>query len=415
MYEIETINLKKFKKKIKKISKKPIFWLVILLIVVLAIFSSSVEKVDIFSGIKNYFKETSTPVSTDSPYIPQTSQEQAVINTVKEASPAVVSIIISKDIPIMEEYYYSPFPDFPGIEVPGYRQKGTEKKEIGGGTGFIVSSDGLVLTNKHVVLDEKADYTVFTNDGKKYTGKVLAKDPVQDFAIIKITSSTPFPIVRLGDSEDLQIGQSVIAIGNALGEYRNTVSVGVISGLGRTISASDSDSFTETLEDIIQTDAAINPGNSGGPLLNLRGEVIGINTAVAQDAQSISFAIPINYGKKDIQQVATIGKIVYPFIGIRYVIINDDIKEKDNLSVNYGAWIKKGDSGQPAITKDSPADKAGLKDGDIVLEINRQKITQEHTLSEIIVKHNPGDTVTLKVLRDGKEMTIPVTLSERPQ
>ncbi|MFA5878052.1 MAG: PDZ domain-containing protein, partial [Candidatus Staskawiczbacteria bacterium] len=212
----------------------------------------------------------------------------------------------------------------------------------------------------------------------------------------------------------LQIGQSVIAIGNALGEFRNTVSVGVISGLGRTVSASGAGDFTEVLEDIIQTDAAINKGNSGGPLLNLKGEVIGINTAVAEAAQSIGFAIPITRAKKDIEQVSANGKIVYPFLGIRYVLVTADLKEKNELPVDYGAWIKKGEKGEVAITKDSAADKAGIKAGDIILEINSQKITQDNSLSKMISRYNPGDAVTLKVLRDGQESDIQVTLGERP-
>ncbi len=357
-------------------------------------------------------------------YTPQTSQEEAVIRVVKEASPAVVSIIISKDVPVLEQYYYNPFPNLaPDFSVPQYRQKGTEKKEIGGGTGFIISEDGLILTNKHVVNDKEAEYTVFTNDGEKYTARVLAKDPVQDLAIFKIEQDSvvnkdgeivveAFPIVRLGDSSVLQIGQSVIAIGNALGEYRNTVSVGVVSGLGRTISASGG-GMSEILEDIIQSDSAINPGNSGGPLLNLRGEVIGINTAIAQEAQNIGFAIPINKAKRDIEQVVRINKIVYPFLGVRYVLVNEKIKEDKKLLVDYGALILKGDNGEPAITLGSAAEKAGLKENDIILEFNGQKITKDNSLARMISNYNPGDKVTLKVLSDGQEKNLEVVLGER--
>jgi len=215
-----------------------------------------------------------TPTATPFPaYVPQTSQEEAVINAVKNVSPAVVSIIISKDVPIIEQYYVNPFEGIDpfggdpfGIQIPQYQQQGTQKQEVGGGTGFIISQDGIVLTNKHVVMDNQAEYTVFTNDGKKFPAKVLALDPVQDLAVIRIDRGSytdPFPTVKLGDSSILQIGQSVITIGNALGEYRNTVSVGVVSGLGRTISASGG-GLVETLDDVIQTDAAINKGNSGG-------------------------------------------------------------------------------------------------------------------------------------------------------
>ncbi|MDO8424490.1 MAG: trypsin-like peptidase domain-containing protein, partial [bacterium] len=216
--------------------------------------------------------EKETIVERQSIYLPQTSQEEATINVVKEASPAVVSIIVSKDLPVIEEYYINPFPEFFGQEfqIPQYRQNGTQRQEIGGGTGFIISPDGMILTNKHVVADTSADYTVLTNDGKKLPAKVLARDPVQDLAVIKVDQEKlvdkagqltfkPFSTLALGDSDKLQIGQTVVAIGNALGEFQNTVSVGVISGLGRTITASGG-GLVETLEGVIQTDAAINKG-----------------------------------------------------------------------------------------------------------------------------------------------------------
>lgn len=364
-------------------------------------------------------------------YASSFSYEQAIINVVKEASPSVLSIIISKDLPVYEQQWISPFEGF-GFEVPQYVQKGTEKKEVGGGSGFIVSEDGLVLTNKHVVLDKTAEYTVLTNDGQKYPAKVLALDPVQDLAIIKIEISEEelknkatgdfqqdlekqkFKAIKLGDSSSIQIGQSAIAIGNALGELRNTVSVGVISGLERTISASGG-GFSETLEDIIQTDSAINAGNSGGPLLNLKGEVIGINTAMAQGAEGIGFAIPINKAKRDIEQVIKNNKIVYPFLGVRYVLINDEVKEENDLPVNYGAWVIKGEKGERAITKNSAAEIAGIKEKDIILEFNNEKITAENSMAKIISNYNAGDKIVLKILRDKEEITIDVILGERPE
>jgi serine protease Do len=212
----------------------------------------------------------------------------------------------------------------------------------------------------------------------------------------------------------IQIGQTAIAIGNALGQFSNTVSVGVVSGLGRTVSASDqSNSLSETLEGIIQTDAAINSGNSGGPLLNLKGEVIGIDTAVAEGAQSIGFAIPINMVKKDIDQVSKTNKIIYPFLGVRYILVDDQVKQKYNLSVDYGALVLKGDNGEPAITAGSAAEKAGIKEKDVILEINGEKITTENSMSKIIQKYNAGDKITLHVLRNDKEQDINVTLGER--
>lgn len=340
-------------------------------------------------------------------------QENAVIGVVNEVSPAVVSIIISKNMPIFEEYYANPFGSlFPDFQVPQYRQKGTELQEIGGGSGFIISVDGLILTNKHVVSDKDAEYTVLANDGNKYPAKVLAIDPTQDLALIKIDKADSLPTVKLGDSDSLQIGQTIITIGNALGEFRNTVSVGVISGLSRTITASGG-GISETIEDVIQTDAAINPGNSGGPLLNLKGEVVGINTAVVSGAQNIAFAIPINKAKKDIESVKSSGKIIYPFLGVRYVLINDTVQSDNKLSVNYGAWLQKGENGEAAVSAGSAAEKAGLKEGDIILEFNGEKITEDNILSEIIMKYNPGDKIDLKILRGGKEMMVAVTLGER--
>jgi len=354
-------------------------------------------------------------------YLPQTSQEEAIIETVKEASLAVVSIVISKDVPVIEKRIeeFGPFE----LEIP--QQRGSEKREIGGGTGFIVSKEGLVLTNKHVVLDEEAEYMIFTKKGKKYPAKVLAKDPFQDLAILKIEQGRKvnekgeiemesFSVIKLGDSDSLKMGQTVIAIGNALGEFRNTVSVGVISGLGRRITASsDEGGYVETLEDVIQTDAAINRGNSGGPLLNLNKEVIGINTAMVSQAQSIGFAIPINKVKRDIEQVRAQGKIVYPFLGVRYVLVNEEIQEEENLSVDYGALIVSGEQGDSAIVSGSAADKAGLKEGDIILELNGEKITEDNSLSKVIIKCSPGDKVTLKILRGEKEKIIEVTLGEK--
>ncbi len=349
--------------------------------------------------------------------IPKTSfaQEEAITGIVKKYSPAVVSVIVSKDVPVLENCYVNPFGNDPffqqffgNIQIPSQCQNGYKKQEVGGGTGFIISSDGLILTNKHVVSDTAAEYTVLTNDEKKYTATVLARDPLKDLAVIKIEASN-LPTVVLGNSDDLQIGQTVIAIGNALGEFRNTVSTGIISGLARTIIASGGGQ-SEELRNIIQTDAAINPGNSGGPLLNLRGEVIGVNAAVAEGAQGIGFALPINEAKKAVNGVKTQGKIVYPFIGINYVSITETIQKDNKLPVAEGAWIKPQAS---AIVKASPAEKAGLKAGDIITEVNGEKVTAKNVLGDVIQKYNVGDIIKLKVLRDGYALEISVTLEER--
>lgn len=358
----------------------------------------------------------------ESLYESKFTYEQAIIDAAKNASPSVVSIVISKNLPVYEEQFINPFGNFGSgfdIQIPQYVQKGTQYKQVGAGSGFIISEDGLILTNKHVVSDSKADYAVLANDGQKYTAKVLALDPVQDLAIIKIqrpegTSDKKFKPVVMGDSSGIQIGQTAIAIGNALGQFSNTVSVGVISGLQRTVSASDSaGSFSETLENIIQTDAAINAGNSGGPLLNLKGEVIGINTAMAQGAEAVGFAIPINMAKKDIEQVSKNNKIVYPFLGVRYVLVDDQVKQQYKLSVDYGALVLKGTKGELAITKDSPAEKAGLKEKDIILKINDENISTKNSLASTIQKYNVGDKIKLHILRDNKEQDVEVVLGER--
>jgi len=364
-------------------------------------------------------------------YVPQTTEEEKTIQAVKKTSPAVVSIVITKDVPIIEKYYINPFGSDPfgawpfgdEFKIPQYREKGTEKKEVGGGTGFIISKDGLILTNKHVVLDKEADYTVLLNDGRKFPAKILARDPFYDLAVIKIDQSDipagerkAFPTVKLGDSSKLQIGQTVIAIGNALGEFQNTVSVGVISGLGRNITATGGTGFAETLEGIIQTDAAINPGNSGGPLLNLSGEVIGINVARSTSGENIGFSLPINMAKRDIDQIRATGKVVYPFLGVYYTIITDELSKANDLPVDYGAWIGRDNLGrktEKVTIPGSPAEKAGIKRDDIILEFDHQKITSKNPLAKIILQYSPSDRVSLKILRDNKKINLEVVLSER--
>jgi len=435
-YKLPEFDFKKLKTtsrrtktKAPKIWKSQIFLILILSIFLSSIFgflAGAVSGSLFYLEVKEYLSKLNIELPLpekiieketiiEKEYVPQTTQEEIIISVVKDTSPAVVSVIITKYVP----KYINPFEEFEELfgehffefKVP----EETEEMESPIGTGFIVSEDGMILTNRHVVLDTEADYTVLTNDGQRFSAKVLAKDPVQDLAVMKIEGSNPFPVVKLGDSEKLQIGQTVVAIGNALGEFQNTVSVGVISGLGRTITASGG-GIIETLEDVIQTDAAINRGNSGGPLLNLKGEVIGINTAMSLEGENIGFAIPINKAKKDIEQVKTLGKIVYPFLGVRYVIITEKIQAENNLPVDYGAWIISGTKPeQTAIFPDSAAEKVGLKEGDIILEFDGEKITTSNSLAKIIMRYNPGDKVVLKILREGKEKIVQVTLDERSE
>ncbi|HNP79296.1 MAG TPA: trypsin-like peptidase domain-containing protein [Candidatus Pacearchaeota archaeon] len=411
MYQLPEFNFKKIQKpeELKFLPKVKSFDSRFLVFFLLGVLVGLFFTYYLYSDLRNQILKAGVPLVTqekivEKEYVPQTTEEDKVINVVKSASPSVVSIVITKEVPI-----YSAYDWFWGVP----QSQGTEKQQVGAGSGFIVSSDGMVLTNKHVVSDTKAEYTVITNDDKEYEALVLARDPVQDIAILKIQSNDSFSPIKLGSSENIQIGQTSIAIGNALGQLKNTVSVGVISGLERTVTATGG-TTTETLEDIIQTDAAINSGNSGGPLLNLMGEVIGINTAVASSAENIGFAIPIDRAIKDIEKLKTTGKISYPFIGIRYVAISEDIMKELDLPVSYGILIVKGDlAGEKAISSGSPAEKAGLKEDDIVLEFNGEKITEDNSLSKIMLKYNPGDTVSLKILRNKQELIKNIVLGER--
>lgn len=394
-----------------------------------SIVTASYAKANFFEDIYNkYFKPIQAfpeeqPNNKDVvPYSPTIDYEEAVIKAVEQASPAVVSIIISKNLPVIEQCPYNPFGDLPpdmqqffggGFQFYQPCEKGKKLQEIGGGSGFIVSSDGLIVTNKHVVADNNASYTVLANDGKKYDAKVLARDSVKDFAVIKISENN-LPILKLGDSDSIKLGQTAISIGNALGEFRNTVSVGVISGLSRTITASGEGIGTEIIEGVLQTDAAINQGNSGGPLLNLKGEVIGINVAMVSGAQNIGFAIPINSIKRGIESVKKSGRIINPYIGVRYLTITPEFAKKEKLFVEEGVLVR-GNSDGPAVIKDSPAFKAGIQAEDIIVELNGEKIIQEKSLTLLVQKYNVGDNINVKIIRNGKEIVVKVNLEERPE
>ncbi len=357
-------------------------------------------------------------------------EESATIEAVKKVQPAVASIVVTKEL--KQLYEESGLPWSPLGEDPFFKEffKGTpfqfefetpknetsqeeEKQTIGGGSGFIITSDGLVLTNKHVVSDKTAEYTVVTHEGTKYPAKVKTIDPVNDVAFLEIEAED-LPTVELGDSDTLQVGQTVIAIGNPLGQYPNTVTKGIVSGKGRAITAGGILGQTpERLENVIQTDAAINPGNSGGPLINIDGQVVGINTAIDLQGQLIGFAIPINEIKESIELVKAGKELKAAFLGIRYLIITPEIAKANNLSVDYGALILRGEErGQLAVVPGSPADEAGLEENDIILEFDGQRIDQEHTLASMIRKRKPGDEVELKILHKGEEKVIKVELGE---
>ena len=315
-------------------------------------------------------------------------ESSAIIDSTKKVSPAVVSITSVQNV---TDFF------------------GNVAQSEAAGTGFIYTNDGYILTNKHVGSDTSATYSVFTSDGKKYDGRIVAQDPSNDLAIIKIEAKG-LPVVELGDSDNIQIGQWAIAIGNALGQLQNTVTVGVISARERALVAGGGSGQSENLENLLQTDAAINSGNSGGPLVNLAGQVIGINTAMASNAQSIGFAIPINTAKSAINSFQKNGKIVRPILGVRYTMITPDVQKQANLGSDFGAYIY-GGAGQEGVISDGAAASAGLKNGDIIIAINGDRIDQNNTLGTEIQKFNPGDTITVTYNRGGKESTAKVKLT----
>lgn len=344
------------------------------------------------------------------------THEEQIIAAVKKTMPAVISIAISKDLELIEKTL--PFQEF-GI-MPQMENLPTDEQgrvKLGGGSGFIVSSDGVVLTNKHVIMDAEATYAVVDAEGKNYPVRILARDPIQDVAILKIdppTGGKTWPTIALGDSQTLMLGQTVIAIGNALGEFQSTVSTGIVSGLSRFITAvTDMQGTMARLRGLIQTDAAINPGNSGGPLLNLAGEVIGINAAVVFGAQNIGFAIPIEKAKRDLTDIATHGKIRRPFLGIRYVLLNPMFAKRYNLSIDHGALlVRENIPGDHAVVPGSAAEKAGLREHDIILTCNNEPLTEQKTIEDMLENSSPGDNVTLTIFRDGKETDAHIKLEE---
>lgn len=361
-----------------------------------------------FSDIRDALGVDTPPVGSVSGHIADNSD--AVVNVVERVNPAVVSIVITKDVPIMEQYYEN----YGGIfNIPRYRQNGTEQKEVGGGSGFIISNDGYVVTNNHVVSDADAQYTVFLNDGTKFDATIVSTDAVLDIALLKI-DGTDLSYLEFGDSDTVKVGQSVIAIGNALGEFRNTVSVGVLSGLSRTITATNGTGASEELQDVLQTDAAINAGNSGGPLLNLDGYVIGVNVATSTGGQNVSFSLPANAVKNAVDSMVEFGMVIRPYLGVRFTTIDSDMAEKNNLTVDHGALILRGDDGSLAIISGSPADKAGLEENDIILQVEGVDVTTDKPLNVLLADYKPDDTIRLHVLHDGDEKDVDVTLGTMP-
>jgi serine protease Do len=341
------------------------------------------------------------------------THEDEIVRAVEAILPSVVSIVITKHV-----NFVNPQLPFGGIPSNETSEEEGQNVRLGGGSGFLISDDGLVLTNKHVIMDPEMDYTIFDQDGNTSEVRVLARDPINDVAILKMTPQhSPnggFRAAPLGSSHDLKLGQTVIAIGNALGEFQSSVSTGVVSGLSRLITAiSDMSGHQERLRGLIQTDAAINPGNSGGPLINIKGEVIGINAAVVYGAQNIGFAIPIEKAKRDLEDIQKFGRIRRPLIGIRYMVINPALAAHFRLPVDYGALlVREQMPGDHAVVPGSAAERAGIREGDILLSCNGTTITEKKSLEDMLESTRPGDTISLIVLRGNEKHTIRLQLKE---
>lgn len=310
----------------------------------------------------------------------QVEESSATVDAVEKVSPAVVSII----------------GEGTQQDIFGFASESREA-----GSGFIITADGLVATNKHVVSSNDKKYKVVMSDGQSFPVTEIHRDPSFDFAVVKIQADN-LPIVELGTSDRVKIGERVIAIGNAVGEFQNTVTAGVISARNRSIEASNGSFQTEQLEGLLQTDAAINPGNSGGPLINLSGQVVGVNTATDLGSENISFAIPIDDAKVAIESIIQTGEIERPILGVRYVNLTEELAQLNDIPSEHGAYIV-APEGNPAVVEGGPADQLGIKEGDIVLKINDEEIKPERSLAAIMRKFRPGDEVTVEWLTEENE------------
>lgn len=339
-------------------------------------------------------------------------ENSKIVEIAKKVCPAVITIVISKDLPKIEKLWAVPFG---GHEILWPETKEKEKVRIGGGSGFLVSEDGYILTCAHVLEDPEAEYTVILDPEHKFSAKVLERDPLIDVGILKIEGKG-FPFLELGDSSKIQLGEPVIAVGNALGEFEDTISAGIVSGISRKITAwGGLIPKATTLRGLIQTDAAINPGNSGGPLINMEGKVIGINTAMVMFAQNIGFAIPINYAKELLEEVKKFGKRRRPYLGVKYILIDEEVAQILHLPVDYGAYVVRESIvyDDKAVLPNSPAEKAGVKENDIILEIDGEKITSENGLTDILQRKKIGQKINLKILREGREIFLEALLEEK--
>ncbi len=338
-------------------------------------------------------------------------EENLVVDVVKRVGPSVVTVGVEVNPTTFANPNFSMGPFsvfFQQPNTPPTQDK--DKKEESIGSGFILTGSGLIATNKHVVSDSSVTYVVLDDKGNKYKVQKIYRDPQNDLAILKTANAPPgsFKEIEMGDSSKLEVGQFAIAIGTALGQFRNTVTTGVVSGLGRGITAgSPYEGFVERLDNVIQTDAAINPGNSGGPLLNSAGQVIGINTAIAQSGQNIGFAIPINVVKQSLKNFNETGQFNRPYLGVSYAIVSSQAAILNDIP--EGAYVQ-------GIIPGSSADKSGVKPGDIITKIDNVKISDQNGgLAAVIATKKVGDSVALTIYRDGKIQDIKVTLTAAPE
>lgn len=334
------------------------------------------------------------------------SEESVTISDVKKVGPSVVTVVEETPPQQTQTFQFGPFGVF---QFPQGQNQQQQPQSQNIGSGFIVSGSGMVVTSKHVVSDN-ATYSVVTNANKTYKVQNIYKDPLNDIALLKINPSdnpgNPLPPVSFGNSSSLQVGQFVVAIGTALGEFKNTVTTGVISGLGRAITAGDQfQGYVENLNDVIQTDAAINPGNSGGPLVDSAGNVIGINTAIAQNGQNIGFALPINVVKDALNNFNQFGGFNRPYLGVSYNLLTKDVALLNN--VVQGAYVQN-------VVSNSPADKAGIQQGDIIIKFDGKTVDAQNELSTLIATKKVGDIVTITIWRDNKTFDTKVTLGTAP-
>ncbi len=338
-----------------------------------------------------------------------------IIRVIKKVMPAVVSIVISKKLEDVKKEMPKVVPGSAQTPpaIPDEMVDARGMVRIGGGSGFIVQQNGVILTNKHVVSEPGGEYLVILNDNRKFPAVVLARDPIDDIAILKINAAG-LPTVTLGDSSNIELGQDIVAIGNALGLFRNTVSSGIVSGLARSIRAApDPAQPVQDMRGLIQIDAAINPGNSGGPLVDMKGRAIGINAAIVYGAQNLSFALPISAAERDLHDLKTHGRIRRPLLGLRYIIVDENLQSKMKLPVDHGALVSSHGPQRDAIVPGSPADKAGIRDGDIIVACNGEELTEQKTIQDFLENAEVGDVLRLKILRDGKTIEVAVTLAER--